>query len=41
MHTMLDSLDDYGAIIVMKMEALLSVCFVLGTVMLAPKTGLQ
>lgn len=30
MRTLLDSLDDYGAIIVMKMEALLSVCFVLG-----------
>lgn len=41
MRSLLDSLDDYGAIIVMEMETLLSVCFVLGTVMLAPKTGLQ
>lgn len=37
MRSLLDNLDDYGAVIAMKMEALLSVCFVLGTVMLAPK----
>lgn len=37
MRSLLDNLDDYGTVIAMKMEALLSVCFVLGTVMLAPK----
>lgn len=37
MRSLLDNLDDYGAVIAMKMEALLSVCFVLGTVILAPK----
>lgn len=37
MCSLLDSLDDYGAVIAIKMEALSSVCFVLVTVILAPK----